>query len=115
MVMEFPKLDEALRLERLKPPTGRVRMVLDTDTYNEIDDQFRSSPSAALARSTRGRGDLRGTFLQQSFVRSGRRHGEKLRGNPAAIGAIGYCARGLGVPRSNGYTAGRRAAGVRGG
>ena len=38
--MEFPKLDEALRLERLKPPTGKVRMVLDTDTYNEIDDQF---------------------------------------------------------------------------
>ncbi len=40
MVMEFPKLDEALRLTRLTPPTGKVRMVLDTDTYNEIDDQF---------------------------------------------------------------------------
>ena len=40
MVMEFPKLDEALRLERLTPPTDKVRMVLDTDTYNEIDDQF---------------------------------------------------------------------------
>ena len=40
MVMEFPKLDEALCLERLTPPTDKVRMVLDTDTYNEIDDQF---------------------------------------------------------------------------
>ena len=40
MVMDFPKLDEALRLTRLKPPTGKVRIVLDTDTYNEIDDQF---------------------------------------------------------------------------
>ena len=40
MSMDFPKLDEALRLERLKPPTGKVRVVLDTDTYNEIDDQF---------------------------------------------------------------------------
>ncbi len=40
MVMEFPKLDEALRLERLTPPTDKVRIVLDTDTYNEIDDQF---------------------------------------------------------------------------
>jgi inosine-uridine nucleoside N-ribohydrolase len=29
---------EVLRM--LKPPTGRVRMVLDTDTFNEIDDQF---------------------------------------------------------------------------
>jgi inosine-uridine nucleoside N-ribohydrolase len=26
--------------ERLKHPQGKVRMVLDTDTYNEIDDQF---------------------------------------------------------------------------
>ncbi|MBT4981166.1 MAG: nucleoside hydrolase [Gemmatimonadetes bacterium] len=38
--MEFPQLDPALMLERLAPPTGKVRMVLDTDTYNEIDDQF---------------------------------------------------------------------------
>src|SRR6266498_629418 len=28
------------RLELLEPPAGHVRMVLDTDTYNEIDDQF---------------------------------------------------------------------------
>lgn len=28
------------RLKLLTPPTGRVRAVLDTDTYNEIDDQF---------------------------------------------------------------------------
>jgi purine nucleosidase len=38
--MNFPDLPEPLRLQRLFPPTGRVRMVLDTDTYNEIDDQF---------------------------------------------------------------------------
>ncbi len=38
--MDFPKLDLALRLARLEPPTGKIRMVLDTDTYNEIDDQF---------------------------------------------------------------------------
>ncbi len=38
--MTFPPIPETTRLERLLPPTGRVRMVLDTDTYNEIDDQF---------------------------------------------------------------------------
>lgn len=38
--MNFPILDESRRLEMLQPPKGRVRMVLDTDTYNEIDDQF---------------------------------------------------------------------------
>ena len=37
---DFPKIPEARRLERLEPPKGKVRMVLDTDTYNEIDDQF---------------------------------------------------------------------------
>ncbi len=38
--MTFPPIPETTRLERLLPPAGRVRMVLDTDTYNEIDDQF---------------------------------------------------------------------------
>lgn len=38
--MDFPLLDEGRRLIRLTPPDGRVSMVLDTDTYNEIDDQF---------------------------------------------------------------------------
>ena len=33
-------LTDAERLAMLEPPTGRVRMVLDTDTFNEIDDQF---------------------------------------------------------------------------
>ena len=27
-------------LKRLQPPKGRIKMVLDKDTYNEIDDQF---------------------------------------------------------------------------
>ena len=38
--MIFPKLGEQLRTARLEPPSGKVRVVLDTDTYNEIDDQF---------------------------------------------------------------------------
>lgn len=37
---DFPNLDPAQRLRRLDHPNGRIRMVLDTDTYNEIDDQF---------------------------------------------------------------------------
>lgn len=38
--MNFPRIDEATRITRLEPPVSRVRMVLDTDTYNEVDDQF---------------------------------------------------------------------------
>lgn len=38
---DFPQIPEAERLQRILPPeNGKVRMVLDTDTYNEIDDQF---------------------------------------------------------------------------
>jgi hypothetical protein len=33
-------LSDIERLRLLQPPTGRVRAVLDTDTYNEVDDQF---------------------------------------------------------------------------
>ncbi len=40
MPRTFPKLDESARIKKLEPPKGKVRMVLDTDTYNEIDDQF---------------------------------------------------------------------------
>lgn len=34
------RMDDAARLKRLAPPTGDVRLVLDTDADNEIDDQF---------------------------------------------------------------------------
>ena len=35
-----PTLSAKRRWQLLEPPTGPVHMVLDTDTYNEIDDQF---------------------------------------------------------------------------
>jgi inosine-uridine nucleoside N-ribohydrolase len=38
--MDFSTLSDTLRLARLQPPKSKVRMVLDTDTYNEVDDQF---------------------------------------------------------------------------
>ncbi len=37
---DFPRINEADRINRLNPPNGKIRMVLDTDTYNEVDDQF---------------------------------------------------------------------------
>ena len=37
--MTFPALSR-IPAQRLQFPTKKVRMVLDTDTYNEIDDQF---------------------------------------------------------------------------
>lgn len=37
---KLPKIDESVRIKRLEPPKGKVKMVFDTDTYNEIDDQY---------------------------------------------------------------------------
>jgi purine nucleosidase len=37
---DYPQMPEDVRLQRLQPPQGKIRVVLDTDTYNEIDDQF---------------------------------------------------------------------------
>jgi purine nucleosidase len=36
----MPRMSRQALLQRLEPPSGPVSMVLDTDTYNEIDDQF---------------------------------------------------------------------------
>lgn len=33
-------LDELMRIKKMQKPTGYVDVILDTDTYNEIDDQF---------------------------------------------------------------------------
>jgi len=38
--MQSPIISDSTRLEKLQSPKGKVSMVLDTDTYNEIDDQF---------------------------------------------------------------------------
>lgn len=38
--MNFPTIPNATLLKLLEPPTGKARIVIDTDTYNEIDDQF---------------------------------------------------------------------------
>ena len=35
-----PEVDEAALLRRLQKPQGPVDVVLDTDTYNEVDDQY---------------------------------------------------------------------------
>ncbi|CAG7636577.1 Pyrimidine-specific ribonucleoside hydrolase RihB [Paenibacillus solanacearum] len=38
--MKVTAMTDEKRIRRLAPPEGKVRMVLDTDTFNEIDDQF---------------------------------------------------------------------------
>jgi len=76
-------LNERERSQRLMPPKGRVRMVLDTDTYNEIDDQFavvqmllapeRLSVEAIYAAPFKNaRAALPGEGMEQSYEEIGR-------------------------------------------
>lgn len=36
----YPAIDEVTRIKMLQLPTGKIDIVIDTDTNNEIDDQF---------------------------------------------------------------------------
>lgn len=36
----FPKLSEDTMRQRLALPSGKIRLIIDTDTHNEIDDQY---------------------------------------------------------------------------
>lgn len=38
--MKFPEISDNERLEKLNIPDGLLDVVIDTDTFNEIDDQF---------------------------------------------------------------------------
>ncbi|OMF22251.1 nucleoside hydrolase [Paenibacillus sp. FSL H8-0548] len=40
MTVQFPVISNEDRVKRLEPAHRKVRAVLDTDTFNEIDDQF---------------------------------------------------------------------------
>ena len=58
-----------------------VRMVLDTDTYNEIDDQIRRPVRrilVALTRAAARGGPVRRAVPQQALLRARRRNGEEL-------------------------------------
>jgi purine nucleosidase len=40
VAQDYPNIPAAERIKKLEHPDWRVKLVLDTDTYNEIDDQF---------------------------------------------------------------------------
>ena len=86
---------EAALRKMLEPPNGRVPAVIDTDTYNEIDDQY----AVAYGLLSPERMDVEAIYAAPSerpLNQSGRRHGEELPGDSAppevprqGIGGIG--------------------------
>ena len=67
---EYPVISEEERIERLNAPEGKVRMVLDTDTYNEIDDQFAVVYALLQKRNLMWKPSVCSAFLQQPIHRS---------------------------------------------
>lgn len=45
-------------------PAGRVDAVLDTDAFNEVDDQFADSIYAAFVGQNKYQGDIRSAVFQ---------------------------------------------------
>ena len=38
--MKYPVITPEERRQRLEPPRKKIHAVIDSDTYNEVDDQF---------------------------------------------------------------------------
>lgn len=76
------EINTAELLKRLEHPSGRVDVVLDTDTFNEIDDQFAlaylicSKENWIFRLSMRLRSQMRKPKIRQ-------KEWKKLPGNPA--------------------------------
>ncbi len=65
-LQEFPKLSRAQYERMLRLPGGRIRCVIDTDTRNEIDDQF----ALAYALLSQDKLDIAGIYAAPySFLR----------------------------------------------
>ena len=61
--MNYPTITNQMLLQRLESPTGKIRMVLDTDTYNEVDDQF----ALAYALRAKDKLDLKAIYAAPFF------------------------------------------------
>ena len=61
--MKFPVLSTEKLIQRLKPPRRKIRVIMDTDTFNEIDDQF----AVAYALKSSERIDMQAFFAAPFF------------------------------------------------
>ena len=92
-------LSDAERLRLLAPRPGRLRAVLDTDTYNEIDDQF----ALVQALLSPDRLDLQAIYAAPFFNKRAESPGHGMELSYGEIlellGRMGVAAEGFRVPR----------------
>jgi len=61
-------MDQLQYLKNLTPPAGPIDIILDTDAYNEIDDQFAISYMVKQPEKFRVKGICAAPFLNQKSV-----------------------------------------------
>ena len=66
--MKYPVITPEERRQRLEPPRKKIHAVIDSDTYNEVDDQFAIS-YAMLSPEKYRWSHLRRTFSSDFFAR----------------------------------------------
>ena len=69
--LTYPIIGEAHRLKLLSPPSGKVRMVLDTDTFNEVDDQFAVTHALLSPESMRVEAIYAAPYYKKSIASPG--------------------------------------------
>lgn len=67
---EFPVISEDKMRQMLEAPTGRIRLLIDTDAHNEIDDQY----AIAWALLSQDRFDIEGVVAEPYSQRHHRPH-----------------------------------------
>ena len=73
----FPKIPDSKLRALLEPPTGPVRVVIDADTKNEIDDQFAIAWSLLSKDRLKLEGVYAAPFSFQHRLEELRRAGER--------------------------------------
>lgn len=61
--MKYPVITPEERRQRLEPPRKKIHAVIDSDTYNEVDDQFAISYAMHFTGKNTDGSHLRRTFF----------------------------------------------------
>ena len=82
-VSPFPSSSDEWRLARLHLPDRPVRVVIDTDTYNEVDDQFAIAYALLSPERVRVEAIYAAPFFNKRSTGPG--HGMELSCPPSAL------------------------------
>ena len=66
--MKYPVITPEERRQRLEPPRKKIHVVIDSDTYNEVDDQFAISYAMLSPEKIQMKQSMQPLFPQISLL-----------------------------------------------